>query len=87
MAKYSPVSGYSVFLTGQAGGAPNFDFMIVAIHTGAGTHEYKYSVQTDKAIERVQLLIDLLRNEANVSYDPDGNVFAVQKEEVGEKDV
>lgn len=87
MPKYEPVKGYDVFLTGPAGGVPSFDKMMVVLHTSGGSHEYGYSTQTAGAFERVQLLIDLLRNEAKVSYDVATNTFAVQGEEVGEKDV
>ena len=80
------VSKYNINLFGDAGGVPTYNEISIVLHTSSGQHTYHWNVQTADALTRAQILIDILRNEGRVFYDPVAVHLYVPKEEVGEKD-
>ena len=83
---YQKVLKYEVVLDGNDNAVPQFNTMRVRLQLSSGYHQYEYHCDTEHAFEKINLLIDLLRNEANVWFDPNTNRFGVGMEEVGEKD-
>lgn len=83
---YQRVEKYSVYLDGNDNAVPQFNMMTVKLVTSSGYYDYTYSDQTEHAFEKIKMLIDLLRNEASVWYNPDTCNFCVNYEQTGEKD-
>lgn len=83
---YQQVVSYQVILDGNDNAVPQFNTMSVILRLASGYHTYEYHCDTEHAFEKIKMLIDLLRNEANVWFDPDKNRFGVGTEQVGEKD-
>ena len=83
---YQKVVSYEVVLDGNDNAVPQFHTMRVRLRLSSGYHQYEYSCNTEHAFEKIKMIIDLLRNEANVWFDPDTNRLGVGQEEVGEKD-
>lgn len=83
---YQKVNKYTVYLDGNDNAVPQFHTMTVMLITSSGTYNYTYSDQTPHAFEKIKMLIDLLRNESSVWFNPATNMFCVNYEETGEKD-
>ena len=49
-------------------------------------YEFKFQCSREGDFEKAKILIDLLRHETNVYYDPKDGRLEVQQEQVGEKD-
>ena len=85
-AGYNQIKSYEVWLFGSSGGASDFNDIRVTLYTAGGQVEYQWNYQTDQALQKAQVLIDLLRNERHVYHNPQQNIVVVFQEEVGEKD-
>ena len=71
-------------------GAATFDQIPVidnmSVWLFPGRHEFKFQCSREGDFEKAKMLIDLLRHESNVYYDPKDGRLEVQQESVGEKD-
>lgn len=83
---YQRVLKYTVVLDGNNNAVPQFHTMEVHLKLASGYHTYVYSCETKDAFEKIKMIIDLLRNEANIHFDPNTNRLRAGLEEVGEKD-
>ena len=72
---YQTVEKYEILLDGNNNAVPQFNMMQVRMKTSSGYHQYEYSCNTEHAFEKIKMIIDLLRNEDKVRFDPVKNVL------------